>query len=76
LRKKRMKRVAKVTSKGRVTVPRDFRRKLGLHAGDTLLFEENAGVVRVSRMRKESAFEKYRGIGSPGIGKGRKGIQK
>ncbi len=71
-----MKKLAKVTSKGQVTVPREIRRRLGVRAGDRLLFEEDGKGVRVSAVRKESPFAKYRGIGTPGIGKGRNGIQK
>jgi len=71
-----MKRQAKITSKGQITVPREIRRRLGVRAGDHLLFEEDRNGVRVKAIRKESPFEKYRGIGTPGIGKGRKGIQK
>lgn len=71
-----MKRQAKITSKGQITVPREIRRRLGVRAGDHLLFEEDGNGVRVKAIRKESPFEKYRGIGTPGIGKGRKGIQK
>ena len=71
-----MKKVAKVTSKGQVTVPREIRRRLGVRAGDRLLFEEDGNGVRVTAVKKESPFEKYAGIGNPGIGKGRKNIQK
>ena len=71
-----MKKQAKVTSKGQVTVPREIRRRLGVRAGDHLLFEEDGKGVRVTAVRKESPFAKYMGIGNPGIGKGRKGIQK
>ena len=71
-----MKKQAKVTSKGQVTVPRDVRRRLGIRAGDHLLFEEDEKGVRVTAVRKESPFDRYMGIGNPGIGKGRKGIQK
>ena len=71
-----MKKLAKVTSKGQVTVPREIRRRLGVRAGDRLLFEEDGEGVRLTAVPKESPFEKYRGIGTPGIGKGRKGIQK
>ena len=67
---------AKITSKGQVTIPREVRRRLGVRAGDKLLFEEDDAGVRVSAVRKESPFAKYMGIGNPGIGKGRKGIQK
>jgi antitoxin PrlF len=71
-----MKKQAKITSKGQVTVPREIRRRLGVRAGDRLLFEEDGNGVRVTAVRTESTFAKYRGIGTPGIGKGRKGIQK
>jgi antitoxin PrlF len=71
-----MKKQAKVTSKGQITVPRDIRRRLGVRAGDKLEFEDDGNGVRVTAVRTESVFEKYRGIGTPGIGKGRKAIQK
>lgn len=71
-----MKKVAKMTSKGQVTVPREIRRRLGVRTGDRLLFEEDGKGVRVTAVKKESPFEKYAGIGNPGIGKGRKNIQK
>jgi antitoxin PrlF len=71
-----MKKQAKMTSKGRITVPREIRRRLGVRAGDKLEFEDTGDGVRVKVVQKESVFEKYRGIGNPGIGKGRKAIQK
>jgi antitoxin PrlF len=71
-----MKKQARVTSKGQITVPREIRRKLGVGAGDRLLFEEDGDGVRVTAVREKNAFEKYRGIGTPGIGRGRKGVQR
>jgi len=71
-----MKKQAKVTSKGQITLPREVRRRLGVRAGDRVEFEESADGMRVKAVRDGSVFEKYRGIGTPGIGKGRKGIQK
>lgn len=71
-----MKKEARVTSKGQVTVPREIRRRLGVRAGDRLLFEEDGEGVRVTAVRKESPFAKYMGIGNPGIGKGRKAVQR
>ena len=71
-----MKKQAKITSKGQITIPRDVRRRLGVQAGDRLQFEEDEKGVRVTAVRKESPFAKYMGIGNPGIGKGRKGVQK
>lgn len=71
-----MRKQAKVTSKGQVTIPREIRRRLGVRAGDRLQFEDDGNGVRVTPVRTEDPFEKYRGIGTPGIGKGRKGIRK
>jgi antitoxin PrlF len=71
-----MKRQAKLTSKGQITIPRDIRRRLGVKAGDKLEFEENGTGVQMTAVRKESVFEKYRGIGTPGIGSGKKAINK
>ena len=71
-----MKRQAKLTSKGQITVPRDIRHKLGVRVGDRLQFEDIGNGVRVTAVRKESPFAKYMGIGNPAIGKGRKAIRK
>ena len=70
-----MRKQAKVTSKGQVTIPREIRRRLGVRTGDRLLFEGDGNAVRVTALRADNPFEKYRGLGAPGIGKGRKGIQ-
>lgn len=69
-----MKRLARITSKGQITVPHEIRRALGVGAGDKLLFEKDGSEVRVRAVRTKSRFEKYRGIGSPGIPRGRKGV--
>ncbi len=44
---------ARVTSKGQVTLPVDLRRRLGVKAGDDLVFEETpeGAVVRVVHRR-------------------------
>jgi len=65
---------AKLTSKGQITVPREVRRFMGVRAGDRLLFETDGESVRVRPVRTGSPFEKYRGIGNPGIGSGRRAI--
>ena len=52
----------------------EIRRALGVGAGDKLLFEKDGSEVRVRPVRTKSPFEKYRGIGSPGIARGRKGV--
>jgi len=69
-----MRTQAKITSKGQITVPRDVRRALGLQAGDHLVFESIGDEVRVRALKTKSAFSKYRGIGNPGIGSGRRNI--
>jgi bifunctional DNA-binding transcriptional regulator/antitoxin component of YhaV-PrlF toxin-antitoxin module len=50
------------------------RKVLGVRAGDKLMFESDESGIRVHPVRSQSAFSKYRGIGNPGIGSGRKGI--
>lgn len=69
-----MQKQARLTSKGQITVPREVRRVPGVRAGDRLLFESDGKSVRVRPVRSKSAFSKYRGIGNPGIGSGRKSI--
>lgn len=69
-----MQKRARITSKGQITIPRDIRRALGVRSGDSLIFECDAKGVRVCPVRVESRFEKYRGIGNPGIPSGRKGV--
>jgi antitoxin PrlF len=71
-----MKKLAKITSKGQVTVPHEIRRALGVRPGDKLLFEKVGHSVRVRPVKNINPFEKYRGIGTPGIGKGKKAVLK
>jgi antitoxin PrlF len=69
-----MQKRATITSKGQITIPLEVRKMLGVHAGDKLLFENDETGIRVRPVRTQSTFSKYRGIGNPGIGPGRKGI--
>ncbi len=69
-----MQKQATITSKGQITVPLEVRKILGVRAGDKLMFESDQTGVRVRPVRSQSTFSKYRGIGNPGIGAGRKGI--
>jgi antitoxin PrlF len=67
--------IAKVTSKGQVTIPVEVRKSLGVKPGDKLRFEPQEGGFRVLREIEENVFEKWRGIGSfPGMGEGREGL--
>lgn len=66
---------AKITSKGQITVPLEVRKELGVKPGDKIRFEKNSDhEITVRPARKESPFEKYRGIGNPGIGSGREAV--
>ena len=69
-----MKKAARITSKGQITVPQEIRRALGVQPGDKLIFEKDGGDVRVRPVRTKSPFEKYRGIGNLGIARGKKAI--
>ena len=66
---------AKVTSKGQVTIPIEVRRSLGVKPGDELRFEPHDGGFRVMRDDDENVFEKWRGIGIPGMGPGMEGLK-
>lgn len=69
-----MKKQARITSKGQITIPHEIRRALGVRPGDKLLFEKTGDDVMVRPIRAVSPFEKYRGIGTPGGGHGRKAV--
>lgn len=69
-----MQKQATITSKGQVTVPLEIRQILGVRTGDKLIFVNDETGVRVRPVRSQSSFSKYRGIGNPGIGSGRKSI--
>lgn len=62
---------AKITSKGQITVPQKVREALGVKTGDGLIFEPRGGEMVVRPFKRKSAFAKYQGIGTPGVGKGR-----
>jgi AbrB family looped-hinge helix DNA binding protein len=69
-----MKKQVKITSKGQVTVPIAIRRLLRVGPGDMLVFESGKDAVKVHAVLTGSPFEKYQGIGNPGISSGRKAI--
>lgn len=53
--------IAKVTSKGQITVPKAVRERLGLVPGDELEFMEDSGQMVIRRHEDDSRFRKYRG---------------
>jgi AbrB family looped-hinge helix DNA binding protein len=65
---------AKVTSKGQITLPIALRRRLGVKPGDTLIFEMNGKGATVLPETPGSVFEEYRGIGTAGVGRGKKAV--
>lgn len=69
-----MRKIAKMTSKGQITVPSEMRRALGVSAGDSLVFEKKGNTVILAPLRHASVFEEFRGIGTPGIGSGKKAV--
>jgi antitoxin PrlF len=52
---------AKVTSKGQVTIPKEIRKKLGVHPGEDVGFEEKDGLLVVSKVVTRSPFDKWVG---------------
>lgn len=62
-----MRRQAKLTSKGQITIPRDIRRVLQLHKGDVVIFETDGDGVRL-RTDQQSVFARYNGAWREGNG--------
>jgi AbrB family looped-hinge helix DNA binding protein len=50
-----VKKQAKITSKGQITVPHEIRRALGVRPGDKLLFEKEGSSIRVRPVRLVAA---------------------
>ena len=53
--------IAKVTSKGQVTIPKEVRERLGVHPGEDLGFEKKDGLLVVSKVVTKSPFDKWVG---------------
>jgi AbrB family looped-hinge helix DNA binding protein len=49
--------LAKITSKGQITIPVDIRRKLGIKEGDKILFVEEAGKIYMMNSSMEALRE-------------------
>lgn len=56
-----MRKDARITSKGQVTIPREIRRALRAREGDTLVFEADERGVRVRLRQPEDVFAEYEG---------------
>ena len=53
--------VAKVTSKGQVTIPKKIRDSLGVSPGEGVGFEEKDGVMLIKKAMTMSPFDKWVG---------------
>jgi antitoxin PrlF len=53
--------VAKVTSKGQVTIPKQIRDKLGVRPGEGVGFEEKEGLMLIKKAITKSPFDKWVG---------------
>ncbi|MBO5623797.1 MAG: AbrB/MazE/SpoVT family DNA-binding domain-containing protein [Butyrivibrio sp.] len=51
--------IAKITSKGQVTIPVGIRNKLGVDTGDQLIFLEKNGVVIIVKADNLDAMTRY-----------------
>ena len=50
--------LAKITSKGRITLPKEIRDRMGLKTGDEIEFVEVQGVVHMRKHLQGNPFEK------------------
>lgn len=64
-----MRREARITSKGQVTIPRDVRRALRVREGDVLIFEADERGVRIRVSEPADVFAEYEGAWREGEGK-------
>ncbi len=64
-----VRKTAKVTSKGQITLPLAIRKQLGVEAGDTVVFELTGDGIRVQREREPAVFEPWIGRFRSGHGK-------
>ncbi len=71
----KVRKEAKLTSKGQITVPRDIRRLLGVGPGDRLVFENSGEDVTVRPIRPAVSFEEYRGA-APQLPSGRRNLMR
>jgi AbrB family looped-hinge helix DNA binding protein len=69
-----LKKQARITSKGQLTLPHAVRKAMGVVPGDTVVFAQDSVGFRVDPVRTKSPFGKYRGIGNSSAGSGRKSV--
>jgi AbrB family looped-hinge helix DNA binding protein len=63
----------RITSGGRITIPSEVRRLLGVGPGDRLVFETAGESITVRASKPPVSFEEYRGI-IPELPRGRRNV--
>jgi antitoxin PrlF len=58
------KQIAKITSKGQITIPAETRTLLGVKPGDKLVFVRSSEGVIFVRKADEFPFDRFRGMGT------------
>lgn len=53
--------IARIGSKGQITIPIVVRKRLGIQPGDTVGFEESEGAILMKKVVAESPFDKWEG---------------
>jgi antitoxin PrlF len=53
--------IAKVTSEGQVTIPKNVRERLGVQPGENVGFDERDGLLVISKVVTKSPFDKWVG---------------
>ncbi len=56
-----MKVMARLTSKGQITVPREVRERLGLKQGDGLVFEIQGDTITLETPQEDNPFDAFIG---------------
>ena len=57
-----MRRIATLAEDGTITIPKEVRRRLGLEAGDKVVFEVSETGVQLLSKEDSDPLERYRGI--------------
>ena len=65
--------LAKVTSKGQVTIPIEIRKKLGIKNGDKILFVEESGRIYMMNSSMDALREAQRAFAGEAEAQSRKG---
>jgi AbrB family looped-hinge helix DNA binding protein len=71
-----MRSEARITSRNQITIPIEVRRRLGVKSGDKLIFECDGEEVCVKPGSTSRVWDKWRGIGNPGIPSGKRALLK